>query len=462
MIKHFFEPKSVAVIGASDTPPKGGYHVMNNLINYGFKGKIFPVNPGKKEILGCTVYRSIKELPEAAELAVIVIPRDGVLQALRECADKGIQSIIISSGGFSDADDEKGKEMARQVSELVRQLGLKIMGPNSLGVIDLSSGLNTTFGPLGVVKKGDIALLGQTGLFATGFIRWIHSGQYFGLSKVVSLGNKSDIDESDVLEYVANDSDTRVIAMYLEGVRDGKRFYKLAAEISKSKPIIVIKSGRTERGRRSMLSHTGTLAGDDNVFNALCKQAGIIRVYSFQKLFDLSKAFSYLSLPLDNNIAIISGSGASGVIGSEYAAERGLELPEFNENTVRKLKGIFPEWAPVKNPLDIWVAIEMVGYNQTIPTCLNAVADDPRISSIVLAIAAPFMEFDLAGIVENVRRKYPQKCLVVCFVSGSNDIAQKNFAELEKARIPCYFWMENAISVISKLCQYRDYLRRQD
>ncbi|HEY98550.1 MAG TPA: hypothetical protein G4O16_10280, partial [Dehalococcoidia bacterium] len=331
-LKPFFEPRSVAIIGASRIPGKGGYNIIENLLRLKYPGKIYPVNPRAEQILGLTVYPDITHIPETPELVLIILPPPQVLQAFQECIAIGVKAVIIESAGFGEM-DEAGADIQERIVLLARQSGVRVMGPNSVGTLNPSANfdsslgrLNETFLPRDDIQSGTVAFIGQTGLFTGVYLPLIN--REIGISIIACLGNKCDVDESDMLEYAGKDPRTKVIAMYLESIRNGRRFLELSRDIFKGKPIIVIKAAVTENGAGASVSHTGSIAGEDRVYDTAFRQAGIIRVSGFSQLWDIAKAFVHLPIPAGNRVGIINLSGSGCVTAVDACVRNGLNIAE--------------------------------------------------------------------------------------------------------------------------------------
>jgi acetyltransferase len=332
-LKEFFEPKSVAVIGASTNPKKLGYSVLNNLVDGGYaaKGTIFPINLTAKEILGLTAYPTVLDVPGSIDLAVIVIPYTYVPDALRTCGEKGIPAVIVISAGFREAGKD-GLERELELIEIAKQYGIRLIGPNCLGVIDTFTPLNASFSA-GTPPKGPMAFMSQSGALGTAVLDISLAGR-LGLSKFVSLGNKADVDEIDLLNAWRNDPNTRVIMIYSEGMANGQEFIKTARKVSAEKPIVAIKSGVTQSGSRAVSSHTGSLAGSEQAYHAAFRQAGVLRAESMQSLFDVSLALGYQPALNADQIAIITNAGGPGILATDALERSGLSLARFENETM--------------------------------------------------------------------------------------------------------------------------------
>ncbi|MFC1950890.1 acetate--CoA ligase family protein [Chloroflexota bacterium] len=343
-----FMPGSIAVIGASSVPTKWGYRKLSQPINSGFNGPIYPVNPNETEILGLKVYPTVLDIPGEVDLAVIAIPAKVVPKVMQQCVQKGVKGAIIISGGFAETNDE-GKAIQDEVVTIAKKGNIRFVGPNVTGVWSGSSDLSLSTHQM--LTMGNISFISQSGTFGAHLVsRAVEKG--YGLSKFISMGNQADITVTDYMEYLGEDEDTRAIAIYLEGLADGRRFFEVASEVIREKPILVHKAGYTAAGARAAQSHTAALAGSDEIFDAMCKQVGIIQVADTYHIFDIAEALVQAPLPKGNRVAII-GTGGQGVVATDACTALGLEVPEFDDETKAMLKSYLPDHAPTpKNPLD--------------------------------------------------------------------------------------------------------------
>jgi acyl-CoA synthetase (NDP forming) len=343
-----FKPKSVAVIGASNSPGKWGYRMMHNVLASGYRGAVYPVNPNEKEILGVTAYTSVLDVPGHIDMAVIVVPAPVAPKAMSDCAAKGIKGAVMITAGFAETGKE-GQVLQDEVLKIAQQAGIRFVGPNGNGIFTSAVSLSLTFDP--PPRKGKIAFISQSGTFG-GMLAQIAMSKGYGLSKFVSIGNQADLKAADYLEYLAEDEDTGVIVYYMEGFKDGRRFFQLARDIVKRKPIIIYKSGRTEAAARATMSHTSSIAGSDAVFEAMCRQVGIIRATETVQIFDMAEALVQLPTPAGNRVAII-GSGGQGVVVSDNCEMLGLKVPVLDMETRLRIKQVLPPQAPIpSNPVD--------------------------------------------------------------------------------------------------------------
>ena len=467
-LHRLFYPGSVAIIGASRNPSKFGHVQVANLLRMGFRGRIYPVNPRADEILGLKCYPSVLDVPGPVDVAAITIPAPKVPAAVKECVEKGVRFVVIISSGFSEAGPE-GAKLQEAMLRAVEGTDTRLVGPNTTGILNSENGFTTTFMPIyGPVRKGPVSFVVQTGLFAGVLLLQILSGERFGLAKVAGLGNKCDLDEVEVLEYLGQDPSTRVIAMYIEGTRRGRELVRVAREVARDKPILVLKSGRTELGQRAALSHTGTLAGRDEVFDAACRQCGMIRVSGFEELLDLAKVFAMQPIPRGKRVGAASYTGAGCVLIADECALRGLELAELTEASLAKLASKLPSWARPTHPIDIEPLHESMGP-EAYGFSLEVLAEDPNVDAMVINIMAlprelentPFYATpeDYVRYFRAAREKAPDKPLVAC-VGGDVEALREVVEALEEAGFPTYPSIRRAIRALAALARYAEVRER--
>lgn len=445
MLENLFEPASVAVIGASRTKGKVGRAVLDNLIE-SYNGEIIPINPKADEILGLRCYPTILDAPNAAELAVVVLPAALVPDALEECGLAGVSNVVVISAGFKEAGIE-GAKLERRCTEIVRKYGMRMVGPNCLGVIDTGSGLNASFAA-SMAKKGNIAMMSQSGAICTSTLDWADA-RGVGFSKFISLGNKADLSENDFLLEMAEDDSTSVIAAYLEGVKDGPKFMEIAREVSHKKPIVVVKSGRTAVGSRAVSSHTGTLAGSDEAYNAAFAQSGVMRADSVEQMLDYMRAFSSQPVPEGKNIAIVTNAGGLGILTADACHYAGLSLSSFDESTIERLREKLSPAASFYNPVDVLgdAHPDIYGY------ALETILDDPNVDGIIV-LTSPQAMTDVKNIAEVVAEKAvsSKKPILCSFVGGTR--IEEGEGILDRHQIPNYAFPERAVSSMAALCNY--------
>ncbi len=343
-----FKPRSLAVIGASDKMGKWGFMMLDRPLRSGFSGAIYPVNPGKAEIMGLRAYPSVLDIPDQVDLAVITIPADKVAQALQDCIKKGIKGVVLITAGFAEIGTE-GKALQDKVVAIAREAGIRFVGPNCMGLWSAAGNLNLCF--YRKPDAGAIAFVSQSGTYGTHLSEQANARGY-GLSKFISIGNQADITAAEYLDYLAHDDDTKVIVFYMEGLKDGRRFFELAREVTRKKPVVIYKGGRTPAGAKAALSHTASLAGSEEIFDAMCRQVGIIRSFEPLQSFEMAEALVRQPLPKGKRVAIM-GSGGQCVVTSDACASLGLEIPEFDAVTVKELEKLMPPHAPPpRNPVD--------------------------------------------------------------------------------------------------------------
>ncbi len=454
MLEKMFNPDSVAVIGASRTKGKVGRAVLENLMQNP-ELKIIPINPNVDEILGLPCYPNIMDVPgEAkADLAVIVVPAKMVPGSIEECGQAGVENVIVISAGFKEAGVE-GARLERECISLCGQYGMKMIGPNCLGIIDTASGLNASFAA-NMAYEGNIAMMSQSGAICTVTLDWAERIGA-GFSKFISLGNKAVLAENDFLQLFENDPSTAVIAAYLEGVKDGPEFIKIAQRVSRSKPIIIVKSGRTSVGSRAVSSHTGTLAGSDAAYNAAFKQAGVIRADSLEEMLDYSRAFSVCPLPEGRNIAIITNAGGLGILTADACYNAGLSIASFEENTIERLREKLPPAANFYDPVDVLGDAGADLYEHA----LDVVLEDINVNGAIVLVSPQSMT-DVPGIAEKVAEKIKQsKKPILCNFAGGSRIAAGEEI-LNNYGIPNYSSSERAVASMNALCNYHTIKNRK-
>lgn len=453
-IDPFFNPRSFALIGASKTPGKGGNIILRNMLKAGFKGKVYPINPSAKEILGLPAYGKVSEVPGPVDLAMIVIPKSAVHDAISDCAAKGALNVILSTGGYSDMGDQGAVEQRELVSR-ARKAGIRLMGPNSIGTINPGVGIATSIVGLEQIRPGGVSLIGQSGVFSSGWGRWIADTKPFGIAKVACIGNKGDVNESDLLEYLANDPATATIGLYLEGVAHGSRFVRAAKRASVKKPVVVVKSGRSEAGAAAIASHTGSLAGSDAVFDSVCRTTGMVRVHDSEAFFDTLSAFEALPLPRGNRMGVLSITGMGCVVTTDAAEEYGVDLPALKASTVRRLREVVPAWAPVRNPVDIWSAVEQHGSKKTMSHIAQCLLDQKDIDALlIIFVLMPESIFDISEAFGDIVGRHRNKPIFASYYGGtSKEVAHVHEGFLSLG-VPSYPTPERAVYAFSRMVEY--------
>lgn len=435
-MRSFFYPDSVALVGAS--PKKGsiGNVILNNLKN--FKGKIYAVNPNYEEIDEIECFKSLSSLPEVVDLVIVATPAKTVPGIVEECGKKSIKNVVVISAGFRESGIE-GSVLEEKVSEIARKYGINLLGPNCLGIMNPEIELNATFSPI-MPKKGNIAFLSQSGAFILAVVLWAKK-MNFGFSKIVSMGNKAVLSEADLIRFFANDEKTDVVMLYVEGIRNGREFMEVARKVSRDKPIVVMKAGKTESGAKAASSHTGSLAGSYEIYKTAFEQCGIVVAETVEELFDFSFALSRFRKC--GRVAIVTNSGGPGVMASDAVEINGLELANFKKDTIERLRAILPPSANFYNPVDILGDADTERFVKT----LDVVENDENVGSII-AILAPTVQINYSKAVDRVITcKKPVFC---CFMG----LDEFNESRLIDNRISNFFDPSRAVKAISAVEKY--------
>lgn len=452
----FFNPKSVAVIGASKAKEKVGYAVITNIIKSGYQGEIYPINPKESEMFGYKVYPSIDVAPET-DLAVIAVPAPYVASVAEACGKKGVKGLVVITAGFKEVGKE-GLALEKELMEIVDRYDMQMMGPNCLGYIDTHTPINASFvarPPL----KGDIAFFSQSGAVCVAVLEWSLK-RNIGYSKFISMGNKAHLNEADFIEEAAKDPHTKVIAGYIESVEEGERFLEVAREASKEKPIVLIKSGVSEAGAKAASSHTGALAGSNVAYDTAFRQAGIMRAKSLQELFDLASAFAKQDAPKGNRVAIVTNAGGPGIIATDSVELNDLKMASFEKETVDNLRAGLPAESNVYNPVDV---IGDAGEDR-FRYAMEHVMKDPNVDAVLVLMVATAMTgpHEIAELTVEMHKKYPDVSVVGAFMGG--ETIDEAFKLMSDNNIPAYTFPEQAIESLARLVQYnelRERLQRQ-
>lgn len=459
-LEKFFEPKSVVIVGASSHAGKPGNDVIQNILANDFQGDLYFVNPKGGEIEGRPVYTSIDELPEGIDQAIIILPAKLNAQAIRQAAAKGVKAVVLAAGGFSEV-DEAGESLQQELVEVIKETGVRVIGPNTSGHTSTPHNFTSSFFPLGRVPRGKISYIAQTGNFATHTMRYIITEENFGVSRVIGLGNKLDLDESEALEYLASDDETSAIFMYLESIKRPRKFLEVASQASRIKPVILLKGGATSQGARAAVAHTAALATDDRIADAAFRQAGIVRIYHYSHLFMAAKALASMPLPPGKRVSFLAPSGAMLVCLSDLChRDLGLEVPPLTKASQDRLQEISPDFIRMRNPVDIWPAATVHGVEYAYGEGLKAVLSDENIDAAVVVLmltdgtGAPALDFlqDIAG-------QYPDKPVYVTFSGDAHHMAEAK-AFLEPRGVPTFRLVEEPFEVLSILARCTQAMNR--
>jgi acyl-CoA synthetase (NDP forming) len=458
----FFNPKSVAIVGASRNNDTVNYFLVSNLVNLGFPGKVYPVNPNAAEIMGLKAYPRVTSIEDDVELAVISVPARITLDIVKDCVAKKVKGLTIIAGGFSEIGAE-GRKIQGEIRRLLQENGIRAIGPNALSPINSANNFVIGFRPTSRLPRGGLSFIFQSGLYQPR-LEWLLNEFHLNMAKLIDLGNKMDINEVDALEYLAQDEDTTVIAMHLESIAgDARKFMHIMKETTRNKPVIVLKSGRTTAGAKAASSHTAAIIrSSDSVVDAALKQAGAIRVSGLDEFFDLAKAFEYLPLPQGNRVAITSYSGGEGVFTTDCAQLNGLELAELGQGTYDKLSQLFPPWPIPVNPFDTGVAGQFHSFD-VVNSYVEAIVDDPNVDCAAVQVGIP-PQLAASSTGRQLLKPYADliargKPVTVWVMDPDSSVSMPN--DLETHRIPIYPSAERAVRALGALWRYKVWRERQ-
>jgi len=449
------KPNTIAVIGASRSRYTIGHEILANLISRGYTGAVYPVNPHAHAIHSVRAYPSIGAVPEPVDLAIIVVPKQAVIPAAEECGQNGVKGLVVISAGFREVGTE-GAERERELVKVIRRYGMRMIGPNCMGVLNANPefSMNATFAP-SWPPFGRLAFVSQSG--AMGLSVLDYASEYgIGISQFVSMGNKPDVSGNDLLLQWEHDDTVDTILMYVENFGNPRNFLEIAGRISKHKPIIVVKSGRSAVGAQAASSHTGALAASDTAVDALMRQAGVIRAGSVEEVFDIAMAFSGQPLPKSRRTAVMTNSGGPGILAADALVMNGLELPRLQPETLERLRPHFPPEASIGNPLDMIASAKPSGYR----AALDALLSDPNIDSAVAIFVPPLgiKQADVAEAIAEIGMIHRDKP-VLGVLMGREGLPQGK-AELHEVGIPAYIFPESAARALATLCRYREWKER--
>jgi len=451
----FFNPRGVVVIGVSHDPTKLGYGLARNLVQSGYQGAVHFVNPKGNTLLGFPVYPRVGAVPDPVDLAVLLVPPPAVPDSLRECGERGIRAAIIATGGFREAGPE-GAALEDRCLEIAREYGMRLVGPNCIGLMDTHLPLDTTFLQPPMPPAGSLAFISHSGAICAAIGDWI-KGQGIGFSHLISLGNQADVNETDVLAPVAADPHTRVITLYLEGIRDGRRFVEQARQVSRLKPIVALKVGRFESGKRAAASHTGALAGQETAFDAAFQKAGVLRASTTEEMFQWARALAWCPPPQGRRAVVLTNAGGPGVTAADALELNGLRLADLREDTVQALRALLPPAASLHNPIDMLASASAEQY----AACLRTVLADPGVDSAMIIFPPP--PASTAGTVAKAIIPVIQVAdkPVVVVVMGER-LIQEAVELFRAAHVPDYRFPEPAASALAALYRRAESLRELD
>jgi acyl-CoA synthetase (NDP forming) len=466
-LEGFFNPRSVAVVGATENPYKVNYRLLQNLVTLDFDGRLYPVNPNSKQILGLKAYRRLQDIPEEVDLVVSAVPAPVTIDIARDCDEIGVKQLVIVTGGFSEGGAE-GQRLHDEIASYVEEKGIRTLGPNTLSPLNTARNFTVSYNPVNEMRRGSISLVFQSGLYDPR-LNWVFS--QFGLNKALDLGNKMNIDEVDALEYFSTDPGTKAIAMHVESLRgDARAFFDLLDDVSREKPTIILKSGRTPSGSKAASSHTGSMARENHlIFDGMLNQTAAIRAKNMEEFFDLAKAFESLEVPTGKGMAIIMMSGGEGVMATDACELNGFELAVFGDETRQKMQGILPPWKIPLNPLDNGVCMEFntddpVGFFES----LSAIPEDENVDCLIMQLppnfrdvifSSPYVSEEEAGAILDeftkmfLNMKKPGKTVALWRASMGLE-EQKWIRSFEAEGLPVFESSERAIRAIAAMRQY--------
>jgi len=456
-LDYFFDPKSIAIIGASDRL-KFGYTTTKYLLESDFNA--FAVNPRKEELFGHHTYKTINDIPEDIELAILIVRNEYALQAVKNCVEKGVKGIIIESAGFAETGVKELIDIQNEIVKICKDANVRVIGPNCVGITNFNNNFTTTEIDFTKTYKGGISIIAQSGVLGNMYIDW-GSSQMMGFSKAITLGNKIDVDEVDMLEYLENDPDTKVIAMYLEGTKRGKELFNILKKMTK--PVIILKNGRSDTGSNAVRSHTGSMAGNDRIYDALFDQNPVIfRVNNFYEMFNIAQVFSMQELPKGKNVAIITSSGSLGIMTCDLMEKYGLSLAKLDPKTIDAIKAIIPSYVSIGGTIDLGPSMF-----ETITPTLEAIALDENVDCILLIIAIPSLPLENLKItmapyfrrLKKISANYNKTCVICVF--GSRWVFEFLNKAANKHNLPLMIRIKHAIKAFKMMNDFREYKEKK-
>jgi acetyl coenzyme A synthetase (ADP forming)-like protein len=455
-LKYIFEPKSVAVIGASTSVGKVGNAIFSNILQSDFQGAVFPVNPKHDNIMSVKAYKDVISIPDTVDMAVVCVPSEAAINVIRQCAEKRVKAIVVITAGFKEIGEE-GKKLENEIIDIANEHNIALLGPNILGIINTQKGisLNANFA-LKMPKVGNVALISQSG--AIGIVALDYAHQHdLGISKFISIGNKAVIDESDILEYLIDDEETKIITMYAEDIRKPSRFFEMANKAAaKHKPIIIIKTGRSVRGAIATHSHTGALSSSDVAYDALFAQCGVLRVETLEQLFECAKGFTGFVQPKGNRIVVVTNGGGMGVIATDAAERNGLEMTTFEARTLAALKKILPPTAGIHNPVDIIGDADA----QRLKDALTEIIKDKNVDAVIVCIL-PTSQTNMDEIADYIcafAKANPDLPILSNLMSLEHEPSFER--SLERANIPNFDFPEIDVRVLGAMIKYYSWIKQ--
>ncbi len=450
-IHKFFAPKSVAIVGASDNPKKFGHVILKNYLDMGFSGKIYPVNPKADSILGIKCYKSVLDVRDDIDSAVIVVPPKVANEALKECVKKRIEAVVMITAGYRETGGG-GVAREQELKSIIKDTNTRVVGPNCIGIYDSFGRIDTLFLPDYKLKRpraGDIAFISQSGAFALSILDWAATEE-IGISRFVSYGNRADVDEIELLNYLMEDKKTKAIAVYLEGVRNGRDFLSCLKKVAAKKPVVILKAGKSKAGTRAVQSHTGSLAGSYEVFRGAIRQAGAVEAENTEELFDFCRVLAYQPAAKGNRIAVVTNGGGFGVMCADSIERCGLSLAEFSKDTVEGVKCVMPkEYSSVHNPLDLIGDADVRRFD----VAIDKVIKDKNVDAVIIVtlLQTASLGPEIVDVIASANER-SRKPIVVSASGG--EYTQLLLRSLEKDGIPAYPSPDRAVCAMKTLIEY--------
>jgi acetyl coenzyme A synthetase (ADP forming)-like protein len=454
-LQALLNPRGIALIGASTDPSRLGYGMARNMLHSGYPGKVYLVNLHGGSLFGEPIYRSVDQVPDPLDLAVLLIPAASIPTALQQCGERGVQAAVIASSGFREVGAE-GAALEREIASIARQYQMRLLGPNCIGLIDTRLPLNLTFLPPPGPPSGELAFLSHSGAICAALIDWARS-QGFGFSQLISLGNQADLNETDLLVPVAADPTTRVLTLYLESIPDGPRFIQQATQVTLNKPMVALKVGRFASGQRAAASHTGALAGQDSAYDAAFRRAGVVRANTTEELFDWAHALAWCPLPKGRAMAVLTNAGGPGVTAADALEANGLSLADFQPETLARLGQFLPPPASLHNPVDMLASASSEVY----AGCLQLLLADPGVHGVLVILPPPpnYPAEAVAQVLAPIIRESPKP--VVVALMGEN-LIETAANLLRQEHIPEYRFPERAAAALAVLYKRAEMLARDN
>jgi acyl-CoA synthetase (NDP forming) len=460
----FYEPNSIAIIGAKNRASGFGARLPRFLLDLGVASeRLHLVNPTEKEIEGLPVYPTVKDVPVDVDLAIVIVPAPAVPGVLGNCVEKGVKVVNVQSAGFAETGAD-GAKLQEEMGRLARASGIRIMGPNCVGVVNVPGRFSTCEVNLDGIRPGGISVVAQSGVFGNILTDWAPS-QDIALCKMATIGNRADVDETDMLEYLSEDPATKLIVMYLEGIKDGRRFVEVARKASLKTPVLIYKSGETEAGKKATLSHTGSLSGADAIFEGACRQAGIIRGRDLFELFDMARAFEACPLPKGRRALVVTGSGSQGAMAADRLVQCGMRLPDMTAESLAEIQKRAPDWMNVGNPLDI-------GPSGLFPLGMKLAMTDPNVDAVIAmpiipwTVVKPILDVDPKAVGTEMFidpaliDRAAERTLLISLM-GHPDW-REHVKRIFGPNAPVMTTPQNAARALAAMCEYREWREAQD